>query len=83
MKSFLEMMKKAQTKNSKSYFFCSSKTRVICLQSIYISRNLESTFDSSIFKKVRACVDYIEKLAKFTPDLIQKLHLIILFFLKL
>ena len=63
-------MQKTQTKNGKSYLFQSSKTRVMSLQSIYIARNVESTFDSSIFMKVWGCDIPIEKLAKFTTDLI-------------
>ena len=63
-------MQKTQTKNCKNYFFHSSKTRVISSQSIYNTRNAETTPDSSIFMKVWACDNYFEKLAKFTANLI-------------
>ena len=63
-------MQKAQTKNSRSYFFLSSEARVISLQSIYNARNAENTSDYSIFMKVWACDNNIEKFAKITTDLI-------------
>ena len=63
-------MQKAQTKNNENYFFRSSKARVISLQSIYNAKNAENTSDYSIFMKVWACDNHIEKLAKFTADLI-------------
>ena len=64
------MMQKAKTKNNKNYFFHSSKARVISLQSIYNARNAENTYDYSIFMKVWACDNNIEKFAKFTTDLL-------------
>ena len=68
--SFLKMMQKTQTKNCKNYFFHSSKTRVISLQSIYNARNAETSSNSSFFMKVWACDNNIKKPAKFTTDLI-------------
>ena len=63
-------MQKVQTKNSRNYFFHSSKARVISLQSIYKARNAENTSDYLIFMKVWACDNNIEKFAKFTTDLL-------------